>query len=83
MYGFSPERWEYIWKNADYWEVLKPSGDSLVRLQKRKLFFENKGFEVIPYVDRGVSVGLYVMKKDGKRTYGEDAVCAERPSDAL
>jgi hypothetical protein len=71
MYGFTPERWEYICKNMDFWEVFKPSGEGLVVTHERKQLFENKGYEVLPYVDRGVSVGIYVMKKEEQRTYGE------------
>ncbi len=41
------------------------------RARKRKKFWESVGFEVFPYEDKGVSVGIYVMTKDGVRTYGE------------
>ncbi len=71
MYGYSDEDWEYIWKNADFWEVFIPSKGGHKKARKRKKFWESVGFEVFPYEDKGVSVGIYVMTKDGVRTYGE------------
>jgi hypothetical protein len=71
MYGYSDEDWEYIWKNADFWEVFIPIKGGYKRARKRKKFWESVGFEVFPYEDKGVSVGIYVMTKDGVRTYGE------------
>jgi len=71
MYGYSDEDWEYIWKNVDFWEVFIPIKGGYKRARKRKKFWESVGFEVFPYEDKGVSVGIYVMTKDGVRTYGE------------
>ncbi len=81
MYGYSDEDWEYIWKNVDFWEVFIPSKGGHKKARKRKKFWESVGFEVFPYEDKvevfpyeedkGVSVGIYVMTKDGVRTYGE------------
>ena len=71
MYGYSDEDWEYIWKNADFWEVFIPSKGGYEKAYRRKRFWERMGFEVFPYEDEGVSVGIYVMTKDGVRTYGE------------
>jgi len=71
MYGYSDEDWEYIWKNVDFWEVFIPSKGGYEKAYRRKRFWERMGFEVFPYEDEGVSVGIYVMTKDGVRTYGE------------
>jgi len=71
MYGYSDKDWEYIWKNADFWEVFIPSKGGYEKAYRRKRFWERMGFEVFPYEDEGVSVGIYVMTKDGVRTYGE------------
>ncbi len=71
MYGYSDEDWEYIWKNVDFWEVFIPSKGGHKEARKRKGFWDRMGFEVFPYEDKGVSVGIYVMTKDGVRTYGE------------
>ena len=71
MYGYSDEDWEYIWKNVDFWEVFIPSKGGYEKAYRRKRFWERMGFEVFPYEDEGVSVGIYIMTKDGVRTYGE------------
>ncbi len=33
MYGYSDEDWEYIWKNADFWEVFIPSANGAKNIQ--------------------------------------------------
>ena len=72
MYGFSPERWEYIWKNVDFWEVFIPSKNGHAKTMLRKEFWESVGYKVIPYEDIGVSVGIYVMQeRQRQRTYGD------------
>ena len=55
----------------DFWEVFIPSKGGHKEARKRKRFWDRMGFEVFPYEDEGVSVGIYVMTKDGVRTYGE------------
>ena len=55
----------------DFWEVFIPSKGGHKEARKRKRFWERMGFEVFPYEDEGVSVGIYIMTKDGVRTYGE------------
>ena len=71
MYGYSDKDWEYIWKNVDFWEVFILSKGGYKKAEVRRRFWERLGFEVFPYEDEGVSVGIYVMTKDGVRTYGE------------
>ena len=55
----------------DFWEVFIPSKGGHKEARKRKRFWDRMGFEVFPYEDEGVSVGIYIMTKDGVRTYGE------------
>ncbi|RLA40470.1 MAG: hypothetical protein DRR06_17395 [Gammaproteobacteria bacterium] len=68
MYGFSPERWKYICKNLDldnvYIEVYAPHRSNADRISLRKKCFEKLGHEVIPYEDTGVSVGIFILRKD-------------------
>jgi hypothetical protein len=83
MYGFDEKTWEYIWKNRDFHEVYVPSKGGHATCKQRKEYLESLGFEVIPYEDKGVSVGLYVMTKGGIRTYGERISKDKRSSDSI
>lgn len=62
-------------KEIDFWEVYVYSKNGQAMARKRKKLFESKGHEVIPYEDkwidkngktRWVSVGIYVLKKEGE-----------------
>ncbi len=61
MYSFSKRDWEYIVKYIDFLEAYNPKSES--RLITRKKYLEKLGYEVIPYEDKGVSIGIYVMRK--------------------
>jgi hypothetical protein len=63
MYGFSEEKWEYIWKGREFHESYKPNEAGYTRVEERGKMYRELGHEVIPYEDRGVSVGLYIMRK--------------------
>ncbi len=56
--------------NWDFTEVFKASNYKYAK--ERQEVYDAKGFETIPYVDEGVSVGFHVMIKDGIRTYGQE-----------
>ena len=71
MYGFSKEQWKYIAENIDFTEVFIPSKGGYDKVKKRKGLWEGRGYSVIPYEDKGVSVGLYVMMRGGVKSYGE------------
>ena len=64
MYGYNGKEWEYIWKNRDFSEVFVPSKNGHAKAKARKLLYEELGHEVFPYEDSGVSVGIFVMRKE-------------------
>ena len=73
MSSLTPAQCSYIAANVDFWEVFKPNKEGYSTAMTRRALWEKKGNSVIPYEDAGVSVGFYVMMKDGIRGYGEKA----------
>jgi hypothetical protein len=69
VYGFSEKEWKRICTNLDlddiYIEVYIKSKGGEAKVAMRKKFFEELGHEVIPYEDVGVSVGIFILKKEG------------------
>jgi hypothetical protein len=47
-----------------YIEVYIKSKGGEAKVAMRKKFFEELGHEVIPYEDVGVSVGMFILKKE-------------------
>jgi hypothetical protein len=76
MYGIDEVTWERMWKNRDFHECFKPNEQGHAQARKRKKHFEKQGYEVIPYDDVGVSVGIYVLKKEK-----DDAECSDKAGD--
>ncbi len=67
MYGLTEEQWHEVTTNLDFLEAYTPRSED--RVKHRKKYFEKEGHEVISYVDEGVSMGIYILKKgktDGK-----------------
>ena len=65
MYGFSKGRWKYIHENIDFTEVFVLSKNGDRKTKERVKYWEGNGYRAIPYEDNGVSVGIYILRKEG------------------
>lgn len=67
MYGFDKKTWKHIYTNRYTHEVYIPSKGGLAKAKKRKAIWEERGHAVFLFEDKGVSVGIYIMKRENNK----------------